>query len=115
MDLIGEGALSDVAICQRVGEVLQRHYQDHPWLVGLHEVSTGVLVIDLPHAYKPPSLRQMAYLMHLTDIGDDAKIMRAGGEWLERLGLARARAHEFAQQMARENGLDVRNSVTKSR
>ncbi len=110
-----EGALSDVAICQSVGTVLQRHFPDYPWMVGIHEQSTGVLVIDLPPDFKPPSLRQFAYLFHLSDVDDDTKVRNAGGEWLERLRLARARASEWAAEMARENGLDVRNAVGRSR
>lgn len=110
-----EGDLSDVSICRRVGETLQRHFPNYPWMVGMHEQSTGVLVIDLPTDFKPPSLRQYGYLFHLSDVDDDTKVRNAGGEWLERLRLARARAVEDAAERARENGLDVRNVVGRSR
>ncbi len=115
IETFSEGSLSDVAICQRVGAVLQRHFPDYPWMVGIHEQRTGVLVIDMPPDFKPPSLRQFAYLFHLSDMDDDRKVRNAGGEWLERLRLARTRAVEFAAQRARENGLDVRNVVGRSR
>lgn len=109
-----DGDVSDIAICKKVGECLQKHFPDYPWQVGIHEQSTGVLVIDLPPDFKPPSLRQWGYLFHLSDVDNEKKIRDAGGEWLERLRLVRSRASEWAAEMARANGLDLRGSVLKS-
>lgn len=115
LETFSEGTASDITLCRRVSDVLQRHYPDYPWMVGMHEASTGVMVIDLPHDFKPPSLRRYAYLFHIADVEDDRKVMRAGGEWLERIGLARKKAQEWAAERARENGMDLQGAVMRSR
>ena len=63
-------------------------------MVGISDMHSGVIVIDLPH--KPPSLRQFGYLLHMANAWDDKQVMRAGGEWLERLSLARSAAANLA-------------------
>lgn len=115
LETFTEGDLSDVAICRRVGETLQKHFPNYPWMVGLHDASTGVLVIDLPETWKPPSLRRWAYLFHIKDVGDDRKIRDAGGEWLERIRLRREAAREWAQQEALANGIDLTNAILRSK
>jgi len=108
-----EGDATDAALCTRIGETLHRYYPGHPWMVGISDIDMGMFIIDLP--YKPPSLRQYAYLLHPGNATDDAEIKRAGGEWLERLGLARAAAQKWAEERALQNGLDLGNIVTKSK
>lgn len=108
-----EGDAVDIATCKRIGETLHRYYPNHPWMVGIADGAMGMFIIDLP--YKPPSLRQYAYLMHPAHATDDEQIKRAGGEWLERLGLARAAAQKWAEERALQNGLDLGNIVTKSK
>lgn len=113
LDAYTEGDAADAALCQRIGETLHRYYPGHPWMVGIADSENGMFIIDLP--YKPPSLRQYAYLLHPGNATDDAEIKRAGGEWLERVGLARAAAQRWAEERALENGLDLGNIVTKSK
>ena len=106
-----EGDLDDIELCKRVALTLQRFYPNHPWLVSMQDKFAGVLVIDLP--YKPPSLRNYAYLLHLANVDDEQQVRNAGGEWLERIGLARARAEQWATERAAEHGLDLSNVITK--
>lgn len=111
-----EGDAADVSLCKRVSDVLMKHYPGYPWMVGMWEAQTGVLVIDLPPQYKPTNkLRQAAYLMHIFNAYHDENVVRAGGEWLERLRLERGAAPDDADLRAQENGLDLTNWVEKSR
>lgn len=107
-----EGEAAEIAICQAVGAVLQKHYPGYQWMVGISDLHAGVVVIDLPH--KPPSLRQFGYLLHLANASDEKAVMRAGGEWLERLSLARKAAAKWAQDV-QFGALDVSNVIGKSR
>lgn len=110
-----EGDAADMAICKKVADVLQKHYPNYEWLVGMADRFAGTVTIGLPNKYVPPSLRNYGYLLHLANVDDERQIRNAGGEWLERIGLARARAHEWAVQQALEHGLDLGNIVLKSR
>lgn len=107
-----EGDLAETAMCKQVAGVLQKYYPGHQWLVGISDMQAGVVVIDLPH--KPPSLRSFGYLLHMTNAGDEKQIMRAGGEWLERLSMARAAAAKWAADL-QVGELDVSNVIGKSR
>ena len=116
IEVFTEGDAVDVAICKRVSDVLMREYPGYPWMVGMQNAETGVLVIDLPPAFKPAtSIRQYAYLMHIFNAYDDSNVFRAGGEGLGRLRLERGKAPDDAEQRAQENGLDISNAVGKSR
>jgi len=110
-----EGDVADIAICKKVADMLQKHFPGHEWLVNLHEIRQGVLVISLPEIFVPPSMRGYGYLLHLSNADDERQVRNAGGEWLERIGLARERAREWAMQRAREHGLDLGGIVLKSR
>ena len=107
-----EGEAAEVAMCKRVADVLQKHYPNYPWMTGISDMVAGVVVIDLP--YKPPSLRGMGYMLHMKHVDDEKAIMRAGGEWLERLSLARAAAKKWAEDI-QFGQLDVSNVIEKSR
>lgn len=107
-----EGDAAETAMCKKIADVLQRFYPGHSWMVGISDMYSGVAVIDLPH--KPPSLRQFGYLLHLANVDDEAQIMRAGGEWLERLSLARKSAEKWAADIGFVK-LDVGNVIEKSR
>ena len=112
----GPHAMADRDLCIAVGEDLQRHYPDHPWIVGCNH-EAGTVVIDLGYE-KPPALRNMAYLLHIPSLlgpGGHQRVMRAGGEWLERLRLAREAATDESGQRAAENGLDASGAVLKSK
>jgi len=107
-----EGDAAEIALCKQVADVLQKHFPGYPWLVGMSDLQAGVLVIDLP--YKPPSLRQWGYLLHAANAGDERQVRNAGGEWLERLSLARKAAAKWAEDM-QMGVLDTSNVVEKSR
>lgn len=112
----GETAMADQDVCVAVGEDLTRHYPGHLWSVGCDH-RAGTIVIDLPYQ-KPAHLRNFAYLLHIPTIlgpGGQAAVMRAGGELLERFGLARGAATDESGLLAKENGLIVDDAVTHSR
>lgn len=102
----GETEMADRDICVAVGQDLAQMYPGHPWMVGCDH-GAGTVIIDLAYE-KPAQLRNMAYMLHLSSMmapGARAKVMRAGGEMLERFGLGRTRATKEASAMAKENGL----------
>lgn len=113
----GETANADAEVCRKVGEILDSFYPNHGWFVGCANQATGAVVIDLPYR-KPAHLRHFGYLLHRSSIEapDHVKrIVRAGGELLERFGLVRGRKTEASFMKALENGLDAGNAVLKSR
>ena len=77
------GTLAEVTLCQKIGAELQSEYPGYPWMVGVHEVRQGVAVIDLPPGFKPPSLRQFAYLLHLDNLDDGKTVASLTAEELE--------------------------------
>ena len=116
--LTGDGAtmLADQALCVRVGEDLARAYPGYQWMVGCNH-EAGTVVIDLL-CDKPIGLANYGYLLHISSLmgaGGQAKVMRAGGELLERFGLRRGSAQSEWKDQAVQNGLDLGNAVLKSR
>ncbi len=74
---------SDLALCGRAADKLNDHYPGHLWAVHLNSDKTGgVLVIrNLAHSTR------YGYVLHLDKLHEDPdlkKVMRAGGEILER-------------------------------
>lgn len=110
------GDLADIEVCKRVSEILQKHFPGHLWLTGCDH-KAGTVVIDLPYA-KPMHLREMRFMLYIsTCLGSDAEkhIMRAGGELLERFGLARGEAKQESYQQALEHGLNADAAILKSK
>lgn len=107
---------ADAAVCRQVGEDLTRYYPGHNWMVGCNH-DAGTVVIDLPYA-KPLNMQNYAYVLYLTTIlGADgrAAVMRAGGELLERFGLARRGAKDDTPEAAAEHGLIIDGARNKSK
>lgn len=102
----GETAIADIEICKAVAGVLMRHYEGHVWHVGC-DSSPTVRMIDIKLNYpdKLGMLPKFGFKLKL-DGCTDAKIMRAGGELLERYRLSRARANSYSMATAIENGMD---------
>lgn len=109
-----EGDAAETAMCKKIADVLQRFYPGHPWLIGLSDIEKGMVVIDLPERFKPPSLRNFGFLLHPRNYDDEGEIRKAGGEWLERLSIARTAASRWAQDL-KFGQLDASNMVEKSR
>lgn len=107
----GETAIADIEICKAVAAVLMRHYEGHVWHVGCDSSAT-VRMIDIKLNYpdKLGCLPKYGYKMKI-DGCTDAKIMRAGGELLERYRLARSRATQYSMANAIENGVDKSGMV----
>jgi hypothetical protein len=109
-------AMAEEDLCRAVGEDLSKHYPGHPWMVGAC-LQGGTIAIRLGYDL-PQKLAAMGYLLHISTLvgpGGHQAVMRAGGEWLERLRLSRAEARDETGFRAKENGLNVDAIVTKSR
>lgn len=102
----GETAVADIEICKAVAGVLMRHYEGHVWHVGA-DSSSNVMMIDIKLNYpdKLGCLPKFGYKLKIVGLTDE-KIMRAGGELLERYRLARSKATAYSMINAIENGMD---------
>ena len=99
---------ADISLCKHVYECLEHNYPGHDWLVGANS-DAGIVTIDLPYT-KPLRLRNYGYVLHMssTDAPDARRRIRhAGGELLERFGLARGGATEQSCARALQHGLDI--------
>lgn len=79
---------ADTALARKVGETLQRHYADHPWLVEVDHAQ-GVVMISLPIIMP----RNRKYVLHTSSLAADPglrAVIRAGGEILERYNVPRS-------------------------
>ncbi len=88
--------MMDLAFAKRVGAVLQKHYPNYGWRV---DADTRRKTI---HVQNVDLSGQWGFVLHMGKIADetdlDKKVMRAGGEILERYGLRRLGfdANEYA-------------------
>lgn len=104
----GETAMADTAMCRAVGEELMQLYPQHRWAV---QADTFAGVVNVRLLYSGGSkMGQFGYMLHMATLmsGENTArkaIMRAGGELLERYGLARSRGTEESAMRAREHGL----------
>lgn len=107
----GETDLKDIELCKVVAAVLMRFYPGHVWYVAANSDST-VRMIDIKLHYpdKLGLLPKFGYKMRLDGATDD-KIMRAGGELLERYRLARSNATPYTMIDAINNGIDTAGMV----
>lgn len=114
----GESAAADVTACHKVMTTLQRYYPDHPWMIG-SDLFAGVIHARLMYnGSRPDDNKGYGFLLHLATVegpGADEKIMRMGGECLERFNLKRDAANAESAVRAQDNGLNLDNIVTKSR
>jgi hypothetical protein len=81
-------AIADMALAKKVGDALQRHYPDHPWMVEVNHAQ-GVIMISLPIVMA----QNKKFVIHVSSLLADPglrSVMRAGGEILERYKVPRA-------------------------
>lgn len=103
-----EQDVKDIALCKEVWEVLDKHYPGHPWMVGADHFA-GTVSIQLAYEDRVEfNYSKWGYLLHIRNLNTPEsmkKVMRAGGEMLERWKLARTGASQHAVGDARRNGL----------
>lgn len=75
---------AELALCKRMGRVLDFHYPGHPWAVSV-DIRQGVAQISIPAL-----LGNWAFILHLDGDTSDQMIVRAGGEILERFHIPRS-------------------------
>lgn len=103
----GETAHADMDLASRIMAELQRYYAGHRWHVEANH-EAGTVVLKLNYTTKLGRLSNCGVLLHIVGLGDGGsmrKIMRAGGELLERWGLPRTVYREGDGLKALENGL----------
>jgi len=111
----GETEMADTAICKAVGEELMQLYPRHRWAV---QADTFAGVVNVRLLYSGASgMSNYGYQLHMNTLmsGENTArraVMRAGGELLERYGLARSGATEESAMLARGHGL-IRDGALK--
>jgi len=111
----GETAGTDIAICRRIHEVLEKHFPGYDWIIEANSDNT-VLTATIKLAYTDNlgRLTRFGCLMHLKsyfDAESERKIMQLGGELLERCGLSRKKANRDTRLLYRLNGMDTGNAI----
>lgn len=95
----GDTQLQDMALGKKILDILEKHYPLHAWFVDVNHES-GHCSIQLMYEGKDKSVRiwKYGYLLHIVKFSDavdiEKKVMRAGGEILERYGMARRKVSE---------------------
>lgn len=78
---------AELALCKRIGAILNHHYKGHPWMIEVNFVQ-GMAKIGIPVL-----LGNWTYNIRLDEIVNDAdlrsSVLRGGGELLERFGIPR--------------------------
>lgn len=92
---MGYGAtyLDDMAIGKKMLDVLEKYYANHAWIVDCnHESGHATIQLMYEGNNKEVKVWKYGFLLHLNKLNSDnleMKVMRAGGEILERYGMAR--------------------------
>ena len=111
----GETYLKDMDIGKKVLDVLEKYYAYHAWFVDCnHEAGTVSIQLMYQGPRAEMKIWKFGFLLHLNklDSGNmDKKVMRAGGEILERYHIARKRATENDLIDFMSQGVDDRNMV----
>lgn len=106
--------VADIALCRDVGEILEKYYPGHFWMVGCNH-EAGSLHIELAYQEKTAKRFPYGYLLHIHNLSNPdvrrQKVMHAGGELLERYGLARGKATPYAALDVRNNGIDKSGEI----
>lgn len=108
-----ENDAADIALCKEIYDILDTNYSGHLWQVGANSY-TGVVDIKLLYPDGRHRVTNFGYGLRITAL--DApfikkKIIKAGGELLERYGLPRGRATLNTMGDAITHGLDKSGRV----
>lgn len=110
IEISTENDVADIALAQKIWEILNELYPGHPWAVWAdHRATNGTCDIKLFYPNSKNQVYNYGYKLHIKNLDTSfirSKVMRAGGELLERYGLAAARADGNSTMDAREHGLD---------
>lgn len=108
-----ENDTKDIALCKEIYDILDIHYSGHLWQVGANS-ETGIIDIKLLYPDGRNRITNFGYTLKIKDIEPPyikKKVIKAGGELLERYGLPRGRATLHTLVDAITNGLDKTGRV----
>lgn len=111
----GESQAADISLCSQVSEILNKHYLNHPWLIGCNH-ETGVFSIKLLYPNHVGMIGNYGVLLHLRKSAANhdvlqKNVMRAGGELLERWGMDRGKADNLSYEKAKNGKLITEGKV----
>lgn len=104
----GESEAADIALCSEISSILNKHYENHPWLIGCdHE--HGVFHIKLLYPDKIGRITHHGIMLHIGKNSNHdtlkRKVMLAGGELLERKQMPTNAANAYSYERAKETKL----------
>ena len=109
VDSLIREAPRDLEVAAAMYAALQQHYPGHQWATTVsHE--TGMAVVRLLYLDRLGFNARYGFQIKLEALKSDPTmklVVRAGGEMLERYGLARGPATEETKALSVEHGLDV--------
>lgn len=108
-----EHDVADIALCKEIYRILDDHYSGHLWQVGANS-STGVVDIKLLYPDGRHRITNLGYGLKIKSLDVPylkKKVIRAGGELLERYGLPRGPATLHTIVDAITKGLDKTGRV----
>ena len=117
LETMGHGAtyFADLALGKRIMDVLEKCYANHNWLVDVnHEAGHGSVQLMYEGSDRQMRIWKYGFLFHIKNIVNDdleKRVMRMGGEVLERYNMARRAASEndFADFFSK--GVQTENMV----
>lgn len=114
-DGYGEHKLKDLAIGKKILDILEKYYAGHDWFVNCcHQAGTATVQLMYEGQDKKVRIWKYGFVLHLINlVGDelDKKVMRAGGEVLERYNMARKAVSENSIIDFFTNGIDAGSMV----
>lgn len=111
----GPTMFKDLDVGKKILNVLEKHYALHPWFVSVsHEAGTASVQLMYEGGDKKIRIWKYGFLLHLNKLDEgmiEKKIMRAGGEVLERYNMARRMASENDIIDFMHHGVELSNMV----
>lgn len=110
IDTPTEHDAADLELAKKIYDILDKHYSGHPWGVWAdHREKNGTCDIKLFYPDAKGQIWHYGYKLHIGKCDTPflkKKVVKAGGELLERYGLPRERANINSALDAKNHGLD---------
>lgn len=114
-DGYGSTRLKDLAEGKKVLDVLEKYYPGHDWFVNCcHQAGTASVQLMYEGSDRTTRIWKYGYVLHLNKLDAstlEGKVMKAGGEVLERYNMARSAVTENSIVDFFKKGVDASNMV----
>lgn len=107
----GDSMVLDLALGKKILNILEKYYAEHAWFVDVsHEAGTATVQLMYEGKDRKVRVWKYGFLHHITKLDSEEiekKIMKSGGEVLERYHMARGRAKSNDIMDFMEKGIDA--------